>query len=777
VEAVPPWHHDASSRWLKDGGGLPSNGDWSVPREETDSLAEWRSSLRTLALERDLLRRLQLRVSLLMSLDEEHAGVTPEVLHEVPEELKAPLVTEEEGLLARRALMAMLESRGFPAMAGAEAGQPYHLNLCRALARAMGDADVALFDELSGGVNTGYFEPIRPSGIWRPSTKPRPDGSTQRLWCEGNWKSAEEEPAKVKSLMDKYVEKGKAVRWFGTKEDADARWPQGTARGCLGLAKQAGKEDRVTGDMTVSGVTDRCFMPEDTEVPSLWEVACALSTNDSDCEKGAPQLAQIILDIQGAHMTIKIREYDQGLQFFGIGDCVYRWVVCHFGARYASWWWARLGAFVIRLVHRMIRDYHFAFLYVDDLNAMVNVQGVWLDAAVLVLMLVALGVPLSWHKLRVSMEQLKYIGLQVDPCRRILSLPEDKLVKAQRILSSLVPGKRVYRKELEKGVCFLMWIAGIAVSLKPWLAAFYNNLSRPAVANVKLTLSELREVGNALSGSDMSVCKNCLHGRIKYGWRVLTVGGYQARNRNDLLQPPKLSNGFASVEFSSKTSTRTRVSEESGFVAKLWLHALEGFPRLKRCYAPAPVMGSGAADAWAEGTRAGIGGWWSTSDHPSIADIHWFSLEFDTSLMPRRFEISRNANSDISFYEALAQAVLLERRLACTRCLTKASISMKHVCDNQGVVGASVKLFSTKKPICYALQLLSAVAARRGAEVRIMHIEGESNSWADKLSRPSEYPEFQAWLDPAKCHAVDLNVMFYSVWGDLLIKEPRRRGK
>ena len=132
-----------------------------------------------------------------------------------------------------------------------------------------------------------------------------------------------------------------------------------------------------------------------------------------------------------------------------------------------------------------------------------------------------------------------------------------------------------FRKELERGVCFLMWIAGVARALKPWLAAFYNNLSRPAVAKFKLTLPALGEVARSMRARDCTLQKPCLEGRIKFGWRVLTIGGYQVRSTKDLLQPPRLSNGVVLTEFSSKTSMKTRVSEEAGFAAKLWMHALQ----------------------------------------------------------------------------------------------------------------------------------------------------------------------------------------------------------
>ena len=759
-----PWHDAAERRWLKDGGGLPSNGDWSIPRKGADTLFELRQRLQGLALEWDLLRRLQLRVSRLLVCESE--GVPP------PEDCKLSLFSEQEVGQMRVVVADFVRARGFEGKVGADPGQPYHLDLWEDLARVLDDEDCQLFAFLRGRINTGFFDPIDPSGVWRPTRKRRRSASLQLQWCDGNWLTAEQEPETAQRIIESDVKKGLAERWHGTFEDARAEWPQGVAKGKLGLAKQMGKDDRLTGDCTVAGVNPGCFFPEDAENPTPAELSDALSSNSADV--GAPRLAQFSLDIAGAHKTLRVRKYDQGLQFFEVAGVLYRWLVCHFGAAYSAWWWSRCGAMIMRLIHRLVWRYHFGFCFVDDYEVMVPAEGVWLDACTVIMALTAIGVPLSWAKLRVSLDELKYIGLQVHSFRRCLSLPEDKLAKARNFLATLVPGSRIKRKELEKGTCFLMWIAGVARFLKPWLSAFFNNLSRPAVASHKLNAVELREVADSL-GKDLVVREACISGRVKAGWRVLKVGRFQARSVSDLLQPP-LSEGFATVEFSSTSSVKTCVSEECGMAAKLWLHSLRGFPLLRDCSAPEPLPGAGAADAWAEGSGAGIGGWWSPKADPSLRDIWWFQLDIDPLSLPDMFAISQQAGSDISFYEALAQVVLLEARLKATCARFSAVVSVKHFCDNNGVVGGNLKMFSTKKPFCFALQLLSYVCTRRGASARILHLDGEANEWADKLSRSREYPDFTRQLDSLKEVKVDLKYLFREAWGDMIDRRVVKKG-
>ena len=70
--------------------------------------------------------------------------------------------------------------------------------------------------------------------------------------------------------------------------------------------------------------------------------------------------------------------------------------------------------------------------------------------------------------------------------------------------------------------------------------------------------------------------------------------------------------------------------------------------------------GCGAADACAQGSKAGIGGWWSWQAKPAGPhEIMWFHLEIGPQDFPH-FSLSETAKLDIAFYECFAQVVLLK---------------------------------------------------------------------------------------------------------------------
>ncbi|CAE8603447.1 unnamed protein product, partial [Polarella glacialis] len=96
--------------------------------------------------------------------------------------------------------------------------------------------------------------------------------------------------------------------------------------------------------------------------------------------------------------------------------------------------------------------------------------------------------------------------------------------------------------------------------------------------------------------------------------------------------------------------------------------------------------------------------------------------------------MSRIAQSDISFYEAFSQEILAHLRLEHCQ-LTNGRVGVRQWCDNMPAVGAAAKLFSSKPPLCFAMQALSHVCVKWQAEAFVSHLAGSRNDWADKLSR------------------------------------------
>ena len=83
-------------------------------------------------------------------------------------------------------------------------------------------------------------------------------------------------------------------------------------------------------------------------------------------------------------------------------------------------------------------------------------------------------------------------------------------------------------------------------------------------------------------------------------------------------------------------------------------------------------------------------------------------------------------------------------------------ISLRQSCDNAGVVAASHKGISLKQPLASVLQSLALYAARHKLQLRISHVAGSRNEWADVLSRRRALDaDFFKSLDPGKQLHID----------------------
>ena len=147
-----------------------------------------------------------------------------------------------------------------------------------------------------------------------------------------------------------------------------------------------------------------------------------------------------------------------------------------------------------------------------------------------------------------------------------------------------------------------------------------------------------------------------------------------------------------------------------------------------------------AADAYADSTRAGIGGWVDTSGSQDSATFRWFQLDLRPELFPASWEMNANPQRNIAFYELIAQVALIYVRKESS---LRLQLSLRHLCDNLGDVASANKLFSTKPPVRYALQLVSAYAIKYHCTLEVQHISGNLNDLADALSRSKDVSSYK----------------------------------
>ena len=227
-------------------------------------------------------------------------------------------------------------------------------------------------------------------------------------------------------------------------------------------------------------------------------------------------------------------------------------------------------------------------MYVDNVLALLPRRTAGEMACVLICLAAALGFPLSWRKLALG-NCLQWIGwlLNFEAEPRSF-LPASKL---EAMLSSLQ--QFVQQTLVER----LVWYTTGAFWLKPWLQVWFH-----ALGKVCTHLPRLSDV--------------------QAGWKLLEIGGHAVQNRADVLSAP-FKRDQAWLKFGEEGS-----AEISRFFMRLLQHQED-----------APVhLVVAAADAYADGTRAGVGGWFLPEDaelHPS--NIFWFSCELEWADLPAWF--------------------------------------------------------------------------------------------------------------------------------------------
>ena len=168
---------------------------------------------------------------------------------------------------------------------------------------------------------------------------------------------------------------------------------------------------------------------------------------------------------------------------------------------------------------------------------------------------------------------------------------------------------------------------------------------------------------------------------------------------------------------------------------------------------PSPVSVA-EADAFAEDGRCGIERWFllpGAALHPS--NIYYFTYQLEHSDLPSWLtKPGKDLQACIAALEALAQLVLLDCQRRVIRMHSSfAWISLRQLCDNAGVVCVLHKGLSLRQPLAAVLQSTALYAAEHHLQLKITHVAGQRNIWADALPRAlSVNTEFWRDLDISK---------------------------
>ena len=526
--------------------------------------------------------------------------LVPRLVSHVATSSEVPLLCDEEVASLREDLRLFLSSKGLQCSSNVPSGQPLALHLLRGMLLLSEDVDAELPIQLERGVPTGMRETIPASGVWRPVEVPERPPVELLTWQEP-WSSGRQDPDTVLQLVQEDVDLGFAEWLPGGLAEARARFGTACAAGRLGLVKKEGSAPRLVGDSTVSGANLLCRIGERIEMPSLQDVSESLS-RDPDALWTA-----FIMDVSKAHKRVKVAPEDCGFSLFAIIDSrgETRWIMsktCHFGGAWSAYWWSRAAGTFTRIAHKLLHIRHFLAVYVDDNFALFPRSTAPLCASLLLCLALALGLPLSWRKLRLG-TSLRWIGWDIflESCPAA-TLPLDKRKRLLEMLAQFcVPLALVQRRDLEKCLGLLCWFTSALPSLRPWLQALFQVVHKPAILVRALDAKQLADL-RACVDDKLVVVQKPRRCPVSLSWRALEIAHKPVASTAAL----QCSGPFPVwVKFGNPASAEVRVSREAAEAAAFYrdLIQLDVAIRLVQSAGPRVVA---AADAFAEGDRAGV---------------------------------------------------------------------------------------------------------------------------------------------------------------------------
>ena len=261
------------------------------------------------------------------------------------------------------------------------------------------------------------------------------------------------------------------------------------------------------------------------------------------------------------------------------------------------------------------------------------------------------------------------------------------------------------------------------------MCSWFRCPMKPQVVLQSLDAGQREELHRCLDTA-LVVREQCSLSDVQRGWILMEVGAQKVSSAEALLCAVS-KNGRAWCKLGGPDSRCIKITKAEAQLAKFFraVIAAEVPVHLVSSWKPGVVA---AADAFADGARAGLGGWWLPSNLPLCPEnICYFSIQLQPSDLPAWFLCEGKEDLQKYICALEAQLVLLACRLQSDEQVEAGWIAVRQLCDNMGVVGACAKALSMKSPLTEVLQSLGLFAARRRVQLHISHIAGTRNEWAD----------------------------------------------
>ncbi len=374
-----------------------------------------------------------------------------------------------------------------------EEGQPRpgdrHMNikvrLVQAILKDAGDADHAAVDLIAPGVPIGVNSrmPRTPAVYsrrrkWRLRGQEDPS-SWQRPWEAGDWQRNYETAEAVEGELEKQLEdlvaQGKAGR--ATEAEILAAWPD-AAVASLGALTQKKPDGSLKVRALYDGthgvnINPKIRVRDKDRGPATADIRCVLR----QLAATGRRTIGVKADVKDAHREIPVRECDWKLQVCRArpppSTCYY-FKVGVFGIASAAYWWGRLAACLVRLLHHVGEPALQAWilLVADDLKMESSAADPERSLLFLLWILVIVGVPLQWGK-TAGGELIEWVGYSFNLAEHSLGLSEARAAWAVAWCTRQADNGGGTLAELREGVGRLGFAVGALLFDAPFLSPLY----------------------------------------------------------------------------------------------------------------------------------------------------------------------------------------------------------------------------------------------------------------------------------------------------------------
>ena len=604
------------------------------------------------------------------------------------------------------------------------AGQPFRLRLWHRLAAFLRGPDADFLLQLPQGVHLGVNQPLTPSPAW-----PQHSGTlTEEVPlqnCLDSWKSAQDHPDIVRSLIQEELDAGFIAHVPAGVAELEQLYSK-TAIGKLGVVLAPGRSPRLI--LTAQSVWLQpiqscltiCYchvFPMWFNVPLIVWLVNRWHNSPSTWQKHMAEfwfnqtMVVCIVSTPMVNFTDALPSTLGPMQAAGIGE---DWRASWYAPATICW----------------PMDMHALWQYVDDLLAWLDKSSSPLWASLIVVLLLILGVPMSWHKAALS-DTVDWIGWRISVSSWTIEVPSQRLDRITAQIRSILISARLTLRDLQSLVGRLLWLTSAWRRLRPLLIPLYKALHRIPITMLGMDHVTFQALTAQLDDRLQLLTQlTHKHQSLRKGVTLSRVANVNVYTLTDA-EALHLKSRRVWVGISDPTTPNRKLDDEATETLNIWLQLLVSTPFSLSMCPPDWIQVNATADAMASQSMAGL---WGAAIFPDGSSA-WFqfriSLAEAQSLWPW---LGDDMQKHIAAWELLAQFALsfcIESHLPHTR----GPIACHQATDNSAADAASAKGLTMTPALVAVLTPYFKFMRRYQVYPHITRIPGRLNVLADEMSR------------------------------------------